>query len=156
MSGIHAGSREPGTGIRMLLVLVLIASGIVASAQHDQHRPSASSDRLPAPGSRIPPELGWEPIRCWRQSSAGAVALGETFTVVLTCAVYEADNTQAVPDETRLGVASIQLAPFEILGGSHPPDVHRSGDTPPRWPIEPGDTGAGTFAIHRHCRWLRL
>jgi hypothetical protein len=30
-----------------------------------------------------------------------------------------------VPDESRLGVASIQLAPFEILGGSHPPDVHR-------------------------------
>ena len=69
--------------------------------------------------------LGWEPIRCWRQSSAGAIAIGETFTVVLTCAVYEADNAQVVPDESRLGVASIQMAPFEILGGSHPPDVRR-------------------------------
>ena len=68
---------------------------------------------------------GWEPIRCWRQSSAGAVAIGETFTVVLTCAVYEGDNAQVIPDESRLGVASIQMAPFEILGGSHPPDVRR-------------------------------
>jgi hypothetical protein len=69
--------------------------------------------------------LGWEPIRCWRQSSAGAVTIGESFTVVLTCAVYEADNAQVIPDESRLGVASIQMAPFEILGGSHPPDVRR-------------------------------
>ena len=68
---------------------------------------------------------GWEPIRCWRQSTAGAVTIGETFTVVLTCAVYESDNAQVIPDESRLGVASIQMAPFEILGGSHPPDVRR-------------------------------
>jgi hypothetical protein len=66
-----------------------------------------------------------EPIRCWRQSSAGAVTLGETFTVTLTCAVFETGDTQVVPDESRLNVASIQMAPFEILGGSHPPDVRR-------------------------------
>jgi hypothetical protein len=66
-----------------------------------------------------------EPLRCWRQSSAGAVTLGETFTVTLTCAVFETEDTQVVPDESRLNVASIQMAPFEILGGSHPPDVRR-------------------------------
>ena len=32
---------------------------------------------------------------------------------------------RSIPDESRLNVASIQMAPFEILGGSHPPDVHR-------------------------------
>ncbi len=68
---------------------------------------------------------GVEPIRCWRQSSAGAVTLGEPFTVTLTCAVFETPDTQVVPDESRLNVASIQVAPFEILGGSHPPDVVR-------------------------------
>ena len=68
---------------------------------------------------------GVEPIRCWRQSSAGAITIGETFTVTLTCAVFETPDTQAVPDESRLNVASIQMAPFEILGGSHPPDVRR-------------------------------
>ena len=30
-----------------------------------------------------------------------------------------------MPDESRLNVASIQMAPFEILGGAHPPDVRR-------------------------------
>jgi hypothetical protein len=103
-------------------------SPVPAVAQHEGHqaepRTSAKSNRLPAPGSRLP-ELGWEPIRCWRQSTAGAVTIGESFTVVLTCAVYESDNAQVIPDESRLGVASVQMAPFEILGGSHPPDVRR-------------------------------
>ena len=66
-----------------------------------------------------------DPIRCWRQSSAGAVTIGEEFSVVLTCAVFEAADAQVVPDESRLNVASIQMAPFEILGGSHPADVRR-------------------------------
>lgn len=66
-----------------------------------------------------------EPLRCWRQSSAGAVTVGETFTVTLTCAVFESAEAQVVPDESRLTVASIQMAPFEILGGAHPPDVRR-------------------------------
>ncbi|HEX6164890.1 MAG TPA: hypothetical protein VFZ31_16095 [Vicinamibacterales bacterium] len=99
-----------------------------AVAQHEGHQPqprtTAKSNRLPAPGSPLP-AIGWEPIRCWRQSSAGAVTIGESFTVVLTCAVYESDTAQVIPDESRLGVASVQMAPFEILGGSHPPDVRR-------------------------------
>jgi hypothetical protein len=66
-----------------------------------------------------------EPLRCWRQSSAGAVTIGETFTVTVTCAVFESADAQVVPDESRLNVASIQMAPFEILGGAHPPDVRR-------------------------------
>ncbi len=66
-----------------------------------------------------------EPIRCWRQSTAGAVTIGEAFTVTLTCAVVETADTQVVPDQSRLDVASIQMAPFEILGGTHPEDVRR-------------------------------
>ena len=116
------------------IIVILLAFGHPASAglapQHEGHqmapaRPQPKTDRLPAPGSRLP-DLGWEPIRCWRQSTAGAVSVGETFTVVVTCAVYEGDNAQVIPDESRLGVASIQMAPFEILGGTHPPDVHRN------------------------------
>jgi hypothetical protein len=128
---MRSGIRDQGSGIRVLLLLVAIIAVPLASAAQHAHQAPAKAGRIPAAESPIPdprspiPDLGWEPIRCWRQSSAGAVALGETFTVVLTCAVYEADSAQAVPDETRLGVASIQMAPFEILGGSHPPDVHR-------------------------------
>ena len=66
-----------------------------------------------------------DPIRCWWQSSTGAITIGESFTVVLTCAVIETDSLRVVADESRLGVASIQVAPFEILGGSHPADAHR-------------------------------
>jgi hypothetical protein len=107
-----------------LVLAALFATS--AFAQHEGHPPAPTrSAAKPEPAPQPAKVLGWEPIRCWRQSSAGAIALGETFTVVLTCAVYEADNAQAVPDESRLGVASIQMAPFEILGGSHPPDVHR-------------------------------
>src|SRR4029078_4016740 len=69
--------------------------------------------------------LGWEPIRCWPQSTAGAISIREPYSVVVTCEVSEPDNPQVIPDESRLNVASIQMAPFEILGGSHPPDVHR-------------------------------
>ena len=65
------------------------------------------------------------PIQCWWQSSTGAVTIGEAFDVTLTCAVLDTEAVQVVPDESRLGVASSQVAPFEILGGSHPPDVRR-------------------------------
>jgi hypothetical protein len=95
-------------------------------AQHEGHQPAPPrSAAKPEPTPQPAKVLGWEPIRCWRQTSAGAITIGEAFTVVLTCAVYEADNAQVIPDESRLGVASIQMAPFEILGGSHPPDVRR-------------------------------
>ena len=73
----------------------------------------------------VAPAQGVDPIRCWWQSSAGAITIGESFDVVLTCGVIETASMQVVADESRLGVASIQMAPFEILGGSHPTDAHR-------------------------------
>ena len=73
----------------------------------------------------VAPAQGVDPIRCWWQSSAGAITIGESFDVTLTCAVIETESMQVVADESRLGVAAIQMAPFEILGGSHPADAHR-------------------------------
>jgi hypothetical protein len=67
-----------------------------------------------------------DPIRCWWRTSTGAVRLGETFSLVLTCAVLDTDAVQVVPDESRLSHAVVQLAPFDVVTGSHPPDV-RSG-----------------------------
>ncbi|MBY0493639.1 MAG: hypothetical protein K2Y23_05450 [Cyanobacteria bacterium] len=93
--------------------------------QHEGHQPAPRAAAKVDPVAQPAKVLGWEPIRCWRQATAGAVTIGESFTVVLTCAVYEADNAQVIPDESRLGVASVQMAPFEILGGAHPPDVRR-------------------------------
>ena len=63
-----------------------------------------------------------EPIRCWWQTSVGAITIGQTFTLTLTCAALDTEAVHVVPDESRLGVASVQLSPFEVLGGDHPPD----------------------------------
>jgi hypothetical protein len=64
-----------------------------------------------------------DPIRCWWRTSAGAVAIGESFTATLTCAARDQESVRTVPDESRLSAATIQLAPFESVGGSHPPDL---------------------------------
>ena len=64
-----------------------------------------------------------EPIRCWWRSSAGAVRVGETFDVLLTCAVLETGAITVVPDQSALEPAVAQLPPFEVLGGSRPSDL---------------------------------
>src|SRR5688572_11295927 len=61
-------------------------------------------------------------IRCWWRTDAGAVQIGEQFSVVLTCAVLDNDAVQVVPDESQLDPTTVQMAPFEVIGGSHPPD----------------------------------
>ena len=120
------GARVRGCGGAAVLLLLWCPALAGYAEQHQGHQPAPSRPAVaPAPEPVPQKVLGWEPIRCWRQSSAGAITIGETFSVVVTCAVYEADNAQVIPDESRLSVASIQMAPFEILGGSHPPDVHR-------------------------------
>ncbi len=80
----------------------------------------------PAAEQRAAALVSTDPIRCWWQSDAGAVTIGQSFSVTITCAVIDTDAVQVVPDESRLGVATVQVAPFEILGGTHPSDA-RSG-----------------------------
>jgi hypothetical protein len=67
-----------------------------------------------------------DPIRCWWRTTVGAVSVGEPFDATVTCAVREQDSTRSVPDETRLAAAVVQLAPFEVLGGTHPADLRSS------------------------------
>ncbi len=115
----------------VLTVIFMFVSSGVQAQDHSAHAPAPAKPAAARPAT--PPPLtpaqlrpgGVDPIRCWWQSSAGAVTIGESFNVVLTCAVIETDSLQVVADESRLGVASIQMAPFEILGGSHPADAHR-------------------------------
>jgi hypothetical protein len=64
-----------------------------------------------------------DPIRCWWRTSHGSVSVGQPFDVVLTCAVVENESVRVVPDESQLAVGTVQLAPFELLGGSHPTDL---------------------------------
>src|SRR5262249_44996491 len=76
-----------------------------------------------APAAAAAPE---DPIRCWWRTSAGSVRVGETFSVVLTCAVLETEEVQVVPDQAALDGAVVPLAPFEVIKTEHPPDL-RSG-----------------------------
>jgi len=97
-------------------------------AGHAPAKPAAARPAAPPAPTPTSEQLrpgGIDPIRCWWQSSAGAITIGESFDVTLTCAVIETESMQVVADESRLGVAAIQMAPFEILGGSHPADAHR-------------------------------
>jgi hypothetical protein len=94
---------------RFILSGLLLASPALASAQDN-----------PAKTVEV------DPIRCWWRTSSAAVRMGETFTVGLTCAVLEADGVTVIPDESQLTDSAIQLNPFEVIGGSHPPDL-RSG-----------------------------
>jgi hypothetical protein len=64
-----------------------------------------------------------DPLQCWWRTSAGAVRVGEPFSVVLTCAVLETDAATVVPDQTRLEPSVVQFAPFEVLGGTHGADL---------------------------------
>ena len=95
---------------------------------------AAVSGAQPAPAPPVPPPAAdaagplaalsnEAPLQCWWRASPGAARVGEIIEVTLTCAVLESATVRAVPDESRLSVASVQLMPFEIVGGSHPPDV---------------------------------
>lgn len=67
-----------------------------------------------------------DPLQCWWRTQSVAVRVGETFSVVLTCAVMENEMIKVVPDETALNPKTIQLPPFEVLGGMHGADLRTS------------------------------
>lgn len=100
-------------GKRLLLLLALLASA-----------PGMAAAQTPATPSDRTTNVEVDPIRCWWRTSAGAVRIGELFDLSLTCAVLESDAVQVVPDESRFGSGVIQMAPFEVVAGTHPADLH--------------------------------
>src|SRR2546428_13634322 len=62
-----------------------------------------------------------DPIQCWWRTSAGAVRVGEPFSLVLTCAIVENDAAKVIVDQSKLEPSVIQLAPFQVTGGSPAP-----------------------------------
>ncbi len=105
--------------------LALAATLLAAHVSAAQTAPAVAPTA--APTTAGPMLSGDSPLQCWWRSSSGAIHVGEMVDVTLTCAVLETSSLRAVPDQSRLSVASVQLMPFEIVGGSHPPDV-RQGD----------------------------
>jgi hypothetical protein len=66
-----------------------------------------------------------DPIRCWWRTSAAAIRAGESFSLVLTCAVVENDAAKVVVDQAKLEPSVVQFTPFEVVpsGSSHGPDL---------------------------------
>jgi hypothetical protein len=100
-----------------LVSLIALAAGIAASAQTPPNKPADAGTT----------NVEVDPIRCWWRTSSGAVRIGEHFDLWLTCAALETDAVQVVPDQSHLGVEVAAMAPFEVVGGSHPADL-RSGN----------------------------
>lgn len=97
---------------RLPLLLAMLAMAASMRAQ------------IPAtPPAGTLPDVDVDPIRCWWRTSAGGVRIGEAFDLSLTCAVLETDAVQVVPDQSHLDPAVAALAPFEVIGGSHPADL---------------------------------
>src|SRR5262245_30932708 len=99
------------------LMLLLLAAGLLAVPVSAQTRPAPAA--APAQAN-----VEVDPIRCWWRTTTGAVRIGENFSVVLTCAALQNDAVQVTPDESRLDSAVVQMAPFEIVGGTHPADLY--------------------------------
>lgn len=65
-----------------------------------------------------------DPLQCWWRTSIGAVRVGDVFSLVLTCSVLNSDSLKAIPDQSQLDPRTIQLPPFDIVGGNQAPDVY--------------------------------
>ena len=64
-----------------------------------------------------------EALRCWRRVEQNAVRVGEHFTMTLTCSVVETNRGRTVLDMVGLEPETIDIPPFEVLGGQRFADV---------------------------------
>ena len=95
--------------MRRLLVLVPLALTLIAPPPATA-QPGGDTTQLDA-------------IRCWRRVSRNAVYVGERFTMDVTCSVVETDAARTLPDQTALEPETIDVAPFEVLGGERYEDI---------------------------------
>mgnify|MGYP001173169843 CR=1 FL=1 len=70
-----------------------------------------------------PEQVQIDALQCWRDLGSHSVRVGEQFTMMVTCGVIETDAATTVPNEVALSANSIDLSPFEIVGGQRFPDV---------------------------------
>ena len=70
-----------------------------------------------------PEQVQLDALQCWRDLGSDAVRVGEQFTMIVTCGVIETDAATTVPNEIALSADTIDLSPFEVVGGQRFPDV---------------------------------
>jgi hypothetical protein len=68
-----------------------------------------------------------DPVTCWWRTTSSSIRMGESFSVVLTCSALETEAARAVIDRARLGAASVQFPPYEVITGSQSADHVTTG-----------------------------
>lgn len=105
----------------------LVVTALAAAVRANGQTPSLPRAGGAAPSVPAPRPSETNPLQCWWRTSAGAIRVGEVFDLTLTCAALDTDALRAVPDQTRLTVAAIQLTPFEIVEGGAAPELREDG-----------------------------
>lgn len=62
-------------------------------------------------------------LTCWLKVDRVAVRVGEPFGLALTCSALETPALAALPDLSSVEPATLQVPPFEVLGGVRHADV---------------------------------
>ncbi|HWW86383.1 MAG TPA: hypothetical protein VNZ26_22470 [Vicinamibacterales bacterium] len=120
--------------LRGLAAIVVVAGTAVAGASvaaQTTGGPSAGAQRGDGPGAAAkagaggsgPAMVSLDPVQCWWRTSTGAVRVGQTFSVLLTCGVIETDAATVVVDQSKLEPSVVQFPPFEVIGGTHGADL---------------------------------
>jgi hypothetical protein len=100
------------------LAFALLAINAAAPAQQPGSAPAAAAN-IAAGGETVESD----PIRCWLKTTKTAVHIGEQFNLAMTCAIVETSRVAVVPDLSQVEPSTIQLAPFEVIGGTRHPDI---------------------------------
>jgi hypothetical protein len=70
---------------------------------------------------------GDDGLRCWLRTSAGAIRVGEPFSLVVTCQAADTEGLSIVVDESKLDPTTVQFPPFDVLGGARAADLRGPG-----------------------------
>src|SRR4051794_11804099 len=70
---------------------------------------------------------GDDGLRCWLRTSAGAIRVGEPFSLVVTCQAADTEGLSIVVDESKLDPTTVQFPPFDVLSGARAADLRGSG-----------------------------
>jgi hypothetical protein len=74
--------------------------------------------RGPQPG-----EVESVPIKCWWKTDKTTIQVGERFELTLTCGVVDTSRIKVVPKLEELEPGTVQLTPFEVMGGQHHDEI---------------------------------
>lgn len=129
-AGTQTGIRGRGLGLGVvtLIAAMLAPPSLLAQNQADPTmRPRSAAVERPAPVRATtvanPGEVIAPPIECWWKTDRSAVRVGETFALMLTCAVLDTDRVKVVVDESALAPSALHLVPFDIVGGERFRDI---------------------------------